>query len=54
MGHGDVDHAGDFFLVLPSPKKGAGWGGGAQRARGNKIDTAVTQNVLLTFEIAVI
>jgi hypothetical protein len=34
--------AGDFlFLVLPSPpKKRLGWGGGAQRARGNEINTA--------------
>ena len=32
----DLDHAGDFFLVLPSPKRGGGVGGGAAARQGKR------------------
>ena len=42
------------FLVLSlPPKRGAGWGGCAQRARGNEINTARRQNRFRTCRLAV-
>ena len=45
--HRHLAHENDFlFLVLSLPqKRGAGWGGGAQRARGNEMNTARRQNM---------
>jgi hypothetical protein len=43
------------FLVLSLPKKReAGWGGGAQRARGNEINTARRQKKIRTCRLAVL
>jgi hypothetical protein len=43
-----------IFLYIPSSqKRGAGWGGGAQRARGNEINTARRKNRFRTCRLAV-
>jgi hypothetical protein len=51
----DLAYAHDFFLVTSFPhKRGAGWGGGAQRARGNEIKAARRSNALLTCRLVVL